>query len=94
MPDMPPVLSVKEAAEYLGVSPWTVYEYCRQGVISHRRIGRRVLINREVLGSWFRDGELERRAGCRAQGAPGAAPGTSRDLGGIPRTGWIKAAGR
>lgn len=31
MPEMPPVLSVKEAAGYLGVSSWTVYEYCRQG---------------------------------------------------------------
>lgn len=60
MPDMSPVLSVKEAAEYLGVSAWTVYEYCRQGVIPHRRIGRRVLINREVLASWFRDSERAR----------------------------------
>jgi len=75
---MSPVLSVKEAAEYLGVSAWTVYEYCRQGVIPHRRIGRRVLINREVLASWFREEELAKK----------------RDPGWTPRTCGIKAAGR
>jgi excisionase family DNA binding protein len=36
--------SVEEAAESLGLSPWTIRLYVRQGKIRPVRIGRRVLI--------------------------------------------------
>ena len=36
--------SVEETAEVLGLSPWTVRLYLRQGRIRPVRIGRRVLI--------------------------------------------------
>lgn len=63
--DLAPVLSVKQAAAYLGLSPWAVYEYCRQGVIPHRRVGRRILIGRDALARWLAgDGEPGPGAGA------------------------------
>jgi excisionase family DNA binding protein len=42
--------SVEEAAATLGLSPWTVRLYLRQGKIRPVRIGRRVLIEpQEIL---------------------------------------------
>lgn len=55
--EQPECMDVKEAAAFLNVSAWTVYEYCRQGIIPHRRIGRRVLISRSALLTWFKDEE-------------------------------------
>lgn len=50
-------MDVKEAASFLNVSAWTIYEYCRQGIIPHRRIGRRVLISRSILMNWLKENE-------------------------------------
>ncbi len=50
-------MDVKEAASFLNVSAWTIYEYCRQGIIPHRRIGRRILISRSILMNWLKDKE-------------------------------------
>lgn len=65
------VLSVREAADYLGVGVWTVYEYCRQGVIPHRKVGRRILIARRALEGWLAAGG-ERSAGGREANRPWA----------------------
>lgn len=53
-------MDVKQTASFLNVSAWTVYEYCRQGVIPHRRIGRRILISRSILLAWLNDEENRR----------------------------------
>lgn len=50
-------MDVKEAALFLNVSAWTIYEYCRQGIIPHRRIGRRILISRSILMNWLKEKE-------------------------------------
>lgn len=41
--------SVEETAEALGLSPWTIRLYLRQGKIRPVRIGRRVLIEPEEI---------------------------------------------
>jgi excisionase family DNA binding protein len=41
--------SIEEAAEILGISPWTVRAYVRQGKIRPVRIGRRCLIEQSTL---------------------------------------------
>jgi len=46
---MEPLQSIEEAAENLGISPWTVRAAVRKGRIRPVRIGRRVLIEpREI----------------------------------------------
>lgn len=49
MPDGPLLLSIKNAAEHLGISRSVLYELIGTGEIKHLRIGRRVLISRDAL---------------------------------------------
>jgi excisionase family DNA binding protein len=46
---MQPLKSVEEAAELLGISPWTVRSYIRDGKLKPVRIGRRVLVEEAEL---------------------------------------------
>lgn len=48
------VLSVTEAADYLGVSRHTVYRRVEKGQIPHVRIGSRVCIPQFSLDEWLR----------------------------------------
>lgn len=41
--------SVKEAAEQLSISPWTVRKLIEIGQVKHRQFGRRMLIPRAEL---------------------------------------------
>jgi excisionase family DNA binding protein len=43
------VLSVAEAAAFLGISKGMAYEACREGQIPHVKIGQRILIPRATL---------------------------------------------
>jgi excisionase family DNA binding protein len=46
---MQPLRSVKQAAELLGISHWTVRAYIRDGKLQTVRLGRRVLLTEEEL---------------------------------------------
>ncbi len=46
---MRPLKSVEQAAELLGISPWTVRAYVRQRKLRSVRIGRRVLLQEDDL---------------------------------------------
>jgi len=46
---MQPLKSVEEAASLLGISPWTVRAYIRDGKLKPVRLGRRVLLPEEEL---------------------------------------------
>lgn len=50
-----PTLTVKEAAELLGVSRWLVLQQISQGNLPHRRFGRRILISRSRFMAWLED---------------------------------------
>lgn len=54
---LPYVLTVPQVAKVLGISVWTAGEYCRQNVIPHRYIGKRLLISRDRLREWLAEGE-------------------------------------
>jgi excisionase family DNA binding protein len=45
-------LSVQEAAEFLRVSPRTVYGWVSQRVLPHRKAGRRLLFLESELVEW------------------------------------------
>jgi excisionase family DNA binding protein len=56
-------VGVKEAAAALGLSPWTIRQYIREGKIRGIRIGRRVLIEPSELQRLVEQG---RRGGSDA----------------------------
>ena len=47
------VMTVDEAALFLGVDRNTVYEYTTRGVIPHQRLGKRILLRRGALVAWL-----------------------------------------
>ena len=49
--------SVEEAAELLGISPWTVRSYIRDGKLQPVRLGRRVLIEETELERFVASGK-------------------------------------
>ena len=55
--DMQPLRSVRKAAELLGISPWTVRAYIRDGKLRPVRIGRRVLLAEAELERFVAEGQ-------------------------------------
>lgn len=49
----PEVMSVDEAAQFLGLDRNTVYDAAGRGEIPHRRIGKRILLSRTQLVAWL-----------------------------------------
>ena len=54
---MRPLKSVEEAAVLLGISPWTVRAYIREGKLRPVRLGRRVLVSEEELERLIAEGQ-------------------------------------
>lgn len=42
-------MTVQEAAEVLRCHPGTVYEYVKQGILPHIKLGQRVMIDRDGM---------------------------------------------
>ena len=49
--DLPELVSAAEAAAWLSVSEWLVFEACKRGALEHARLGRRILIRRSALAA-------------------------------------------
>ncbi|UMZ72538.1 helix-turn-helix domain-containing protein [Natranaerofaba carboxydovora] len=59
--DLPPILTVKEAAEFLRVSTHTVYEMCRVyhgKFFPHFKIGNQIKIPRDKFVEWIKNGGI------------------------------------
>ena len=59
---MPPVLTVQQAAELLGVPKFSVYVLIRTGKVRYQKLGKRHLVHRDDLTqyiekNWKREGE-------------------------------------
>jgi excisionase family DNA binding protein len=54
---MKPLKSVEEAAGLLGISPWTVRSYMRDGKLRAVRLGRRVLVEETELERFVAEGK-------------------------------------
>ena len=52
-PELRATLTVAEAAELLGVSPWLVQRHVASGVLPAARLGRRIVISRARLLAWL-----------------------------------------
>lgn len=81
MPPLPPAsvparavaFSVGEAAEYLHVSPQTIYRMIRTGALKHVRPGATIRIRRDALDEWIRAEESRAwQCSARGQGRRGA----------------------
>ena len=48
-------LSVKEAAEYLNISRYTIYAWVSQKRIPYIKVGRRTLFRKETLDRYFKE---------------------------------------
>ena len=51
---MTPLMSVKDAAEFLSMNPATVYHAVKRGTLPHVRIGRSIRFSREALEEFVR----------------------------------------
>ena len=52
-----PTLTAKQAAQYLGISYWTLLNMARQGRIKHFRGGNRLLFRQQSLNDWIAEEE-------------------------------------
>lgn len=53
------VLNAKEAAEFLGVNPYTIREKARSGEIPGRKIGSNWRFSRRQLLKWLEEGDRQ-----------------------------------
>lgn len=47
------VMTVPQISRILGVSRNVGYDYCRRGLIPHRRLGGRIIISRQAFYAWL-----------------------------------------
>ena len=67
----PIMLTVREAAGLLRISPNLAYELVAQGRLPHVRLGRRILIPRRGLEEWIaREANLPEPSSAMASHAP------------------------
>ena len=46
-------MNIRQAAEYLGVNPMTLYPYAQEGVIPAFKLGNRWKFKKSVLDAWM-----------------------------------------
>lgn len=51
--------TVKEAAEYLGVSAHSIYKMVREKQIPHFRVRRTILLSKKAIDEWVEQQESE-----------------------------------
>jgi excisionase family DNA binding protein len=59
-------MDVKQVAAVLGLQPWTVYAWCREGKLPCVRLGRTVKVDPVRLRQWIADHE------CTVEPSPAA----------------------
>ena len=71
--DLEPLLSVKEVAEYLGISESGVYRLCRAGDLIGVKVGGRTLFEPREVREFIE--------ACRRKSADGPGPSSSETAG-------------
>jgi excisionase family DNA binding protein len=62
------LLSIAEAADFLGIKKSTVYKYTRLRTIPHVRLGARILFDPERLDAWVRENSQEPKPQVQRKG--------------------------
>lgn len=74
------VLSVRDAARFLGVSLPLMYEACRTGQVPHQRLGRRILFSRAALLAWLARTNTGNLPQSNLDQGQGATSGRTREV--------------
>jgi excisionase family DNA binding protein len=53
---MEKLLNVNEVSELLGESPEAIYRYCREGILPHYRLNRKIKFSAKKLEEFFENG--------------------------------------
>ena len=56
-----PIMRAAEVRQLLKVGRNTLYGWCEQGIIPHKRIGRVILFSRKRIQEWLENNENKRR---------------------------------
>ena len=51
------IMRAVELRKMLGVGKNTIYDWCRQGMLPHKRVGRVILFSRIKIKEWLENGE-------------------------------------
>jgi len=52
-----PIMRAAELREMLGIGKNTIYDWCNQGIIPHKRVGRCIFFSRIKIKEWLENGE-------------------------------------
>jgi len=74
------LLTLKQAAERVQLSPWTMRRAIDRGELAGFRFGRRIRVSEEALDAWIRDGLIEPSdsSGSRNNDRAGTRNGSKR----------------
>jgi len=65
-------LTIEEVAEFLRVKKTTVQRWCREGQMTHTKVGKRYLIDRADLEKWLK--KRTKREAWRQRGGRDGSP--------------------
>lgn len=58
MADAREVMNIRQASQYLGISPDTLYKYASEEVIPASKLGNRWKFKKSILDNWMEDRSL------------------------------------
>ncbi len=84
VPEIREVMDIRQASNYLGISPDTLYKYASEGFVPAFKLGNRWRFKRSRLDEWMdRQSDLHaRRRSGRGQEEAGAASGDEQPVAG------------
>ena len=53
VPEVREVMDIRQASNYLGISPDTLYKYASEGFVPAFKLGNRWRFKRELIDSWM-----------------------------------------
>lgn len=62
-PGQNPIMRADEVRQMLRIGRNTLYAWCAQGIIPHKRVGRVILFPRKRIQEWLEKGEKEDEGG-------------------------------
>lgn len=68
-PDIPDILDVKQAANFLRLQVTTLYEKTSQRTIPHFKKGNKLYFNRTELQTWVEEGKVKTTSELQSQAA-------------------------
>jgi excisionase family DNA binding protein len=76
MADAREVMNIRQASQYLGISPDTLYKYASEEIIPAFKLGNRWRFKKSILDNWMEDrslsGEISRKPARAARYDAGA----------------------